>query len=226
MTRTPEITVPVAFMTVSPERVTALVTNILAVGGGFLAGFILVGVAAYFADRRLTGGKTPAGFHSVLKRIGGVLGALLVAFIVFGQGDGGGGGTGDGTGPADQTHTGSGGPGTGPAATPPTDPTPPPVVTPPPVLAPAEDAVVVTVLSGANVHDGKFYLVGTDPKRTPLTLDEVKEQVKVRRQGVARPVAIDIRLPKTTDPDNGGVRELEKWAREQAGLSVTKRPSE
>ena len=214
-----------AFLTVNPERVAALVTNILAVGGGFLAGFVLVGVAAYFADRRLTGGKTPAGFHTVLKRIGGVVGALLVALIVFGQGGGGGGGTGDGTGPTDQSNAGTGsGTGAGEVTTPTTRPVPP-VVVPPVAPVPVENAVVVTVLSGADVRGGKFYVIGTDPTRTPLTLDEVKELVKARQLTVKN-VSIDIRLPKTTDPDNGGVRELEKWAREQAGMPVTKRPSE
>lgn len=201
----------VALFTVNPERVTALVTNILAVGGGYLAGFVGVGVTAYFLDRRLTGGKSPEGMHKVVRQIGGVIGALLVAVIVFGSG-GDGGGSGDGTGTADQPNAGTG-TGTGGGTTPTTDPRQPPIVTPPPAPVPAEDAVVVTVLSGADVRDAKFYVVDAD--RTPRTLDEVKDQVATRlRANPKGGVAIAIRLAPRTDRYNSGVRSLETWARE------------
>lgn len=200
-----------AFLFVNPEHVTALLLNFLAVGGGFLAGFVLMGLAAYFVDRWLTGGKSPDGLHKVLRMIGGVCGAILVALIVFGAGNGGttdGPGKGDGT--TEKTGNSSG------TSTVSTEQQP---VTPPPTPEPKgpEETLKITILSGTDVKDEKFYLIEKD--RTAKSLDEVKDAIKTRKATTTKPLAIDIQLTPRTDRNNSGVLDLESWARD-AGMRV------
>lgn len=205
------MTTLLAFLTVNPERIAAFAMNVLAIGGGFLAGFALTAVATYFADRWLTGGKSPAGFHKVIRMIGGVCGAIIVALIVFGSGNGGtsdGPGKGDGT--TEKTGNGSG-------TTVATHQQP--VLPPPPIpeTTAIEETLKITILSGSDVKDAKFYLIEKD--RTAKTLDEVKDAIKTRKATATKPLAIDILLTPRTDRNNSGVLDLESWARD-AGMRV------
>lgn len=198
------MTTLLAFLTVNPERIAAFVMNVLAVGGGFLAGFALTALATYFADRWLTGGKSPAGFHKVIRMIGGVCGAIIVALIVFGAGNGGttdGPGKGDGT--TEKTGNSSRTASVSTEQQPMTPPTTPEPKGP-------EETLKITILSGSDVKDEKFYLVEKD--RTAKTLDEVKDAIKSRKATTTKPLAIDIQLAPRTDRDNSGVRELINWA--------------
>lgn len=203
-----------AFLSINPDRVAQLFTGLLAVAGGYVLGYVLIGVAAHFFDRRLTGGKSPGGMHKAARHVGGVVGALLVAFVVFGRG-GSGGGTGDGTGPGKDGGTGTGtSPSTPPSARAPDAPVTPP---PPPPLSPVEEVIQVLVLSGAEVQAERFYLIDKD--RTPRTLAEVKDFVQTKRPPGGKPVAIAVRFTPRTDRENSGVRDLESWA-QSAGMRV------
>lgn len=199
-----------AFLFVNPEHVTALLMNFLAVGGGFLAGFVLMGLAAYFVDRWLTGGKSPVGLHKVLRMIGGVCGAILVALIVFGAGNGG---TTDGPGKGDGTTEKTGNSLGTTVATQQQPVLPPPV----PETASVEETLKITILSGSDVKDEKFYLIEKD--RTAKTLAEVKDAITTRKATTTKPLAIDIQLAPRTDRNNSGVLDLESWARD-AGMRV------
>lgn len=211
------IAVLLAFLTISPEHAGNLVTHLLAVLGGFLAGYVLVGVAGFFANRRLAKGHAPPWMLNLSRKIGGVIGALIVALIVFGGGGGNGPGPGDGPGPGGKPGTGTGS-GTGP--NPVTKPGEPetPTTAPTPEPTPAEDAIGVTVLAGSDVRDDRFYVLDGDAARR--TLAEIKEAVATRKKAAGKPLAISIRLTPRTDRNNSGVRDLESWARE-SGMSVT-----
>ncbi len=194
----------------NPDHVAALAMNALAVGGGFLAGYAVTGVAAYFLDRRLTGGKSPEGMHKALRMLGGVAGAVLVALLVF---RGGGGGPGDGPGTTAATGAGSGN-GTTAVTSPSPDTT---ALTKPPESAKTEEVVRVRVLSGADVVGEKFYLVEGDPAK--LTLDEVKRSLAARKAGTLKSLTVEVTLAERTDPDGSGVRSLIDAAR-NAGYAV------
>ena len=199
-----------AVMGFNPDHVAHLALNALAVGGGFLAGYAAVGVAAYLLDRRLTGGKSPEGMHKALRMLGGIAGAILVALLVFRDG---GGGPGDGPGTTATTGAGSG-PGTGKVAAKTTDP----ATTPKPPEPPrTEEVVRVTVLSGADVVGEKFYVVEGHGEK--LTLDEVKRSLAERKAATAKSLAVAVVLAARTDPDGSGVRSL-IGAAQDAGYAV------
>jgi hypothetical protein len=209
---------PFAFLQVNPDRIAAVVVNLLAVAGGFLAGMILFGVAAYFVDKKLTGGKSPGAMHMAARWVGGLIGAVLVALLVFGDGFG----TGPGDGPGQTEKTGPGA-GTGTQAATPvtaktTDTPQPPEVTPPPPGTPTE-TLQVTVLSGADVKEAKFYVVGGDDP-TPKTLDAVKKEIAARVAAAgAKPIAVQVVLAGRTDRQGSGVQTLISAA-QQAGAQV------
>ena len=193
-----------------PDHVARLSMNALAVGGGFLAGYAVTGVAAYFLDRRLTGGKSPDGMHKALRMLGGIAGAILVALLVFRDG---GGGPGDGPGTTAATGAGSG-PGTTAITTRTTDPTKPEK---PPEPPRTEEVVRVTVLSGADVVEGRFYVV--EGGATKFTLDEVKRELAARKAVTLKTLAVEVVLAARTDPDGSGVRGLIGTAQD-AGYAV------
>ena len=200
-------------LALDPDRIARLVTALLAVLGGYLAGFVLAGVCAHFLDRWLTGGKSMNGLHTAARHVGGIAGAVLVALIVFGGiGDGEGPGGGPGTTPTSGT-----GPGVGPnTLTSSKGEALQTAQAPPEPDKPVEEVVQVTVLSGADVRDQRFYLV--DDGRNPLTLAEVQDRVRGKRVGPGG-VSIAVRLAPRTDRNNAGVRDLEAWARD-AGMRV------
>lgn len=201
-----------ALFDVNPERIAGFVMNCLAVAGGGLAGFIVIGLAAWFLDRKLTGGKSPEGLHKTVRYVGGVIGAVIVALLVFGSGDGGTGG--DKSGGA-SAATGGGGSGNTVATTAKT--TVPTDAPPPEELAPKEETIRITVLGGAAVKEERFYLIEAD--RTPKNLSEVKDAVALRKKGLKKPLAVEIRLGERTDPNNSGVLDLQGWASAE-GLRV------
>jgi hypothetical protein len=194
-----------AILGIDPDAVAALAMNCLAVAGGFMTGFVVGTIAAYLFDRWLTGGKSPAGLHKVVRYIFAVLFAVIVALIVFAGGNGNGNGTG--------TTSGTG-TGTTPISATTSDTR---VVTPPKDPPAIEETLRVTVLSGADVKDEKFYQIDKD--RTPRTLQEVKEAVTAKRLLDKKKLAIEILLAPRTDRNNAGVRDLEAYAIEN-GMRV------
>jgi hypothetical protein len=203
-----------AILGFNPDRLAAMAMNALAVGGGFLAGYLVMALAAYFLDRWLTGGKSPFGLHKTVRAIGGVCGAVLVALLVFGDGIG----TGRGDGPGTTPSTGAGS-GTTAVTT-----LAPDSVTKdkPPEPTRSEEIVRVTVLSGDDVVGERFYVVEGDPAKR--TLDEVKRELAARKAGTLKTLAVEVVLAKNTDPQNSGVQSLIGAARD-AGFSVKLPPS-
>lgn len=143
------------------EQITRFFSNLLMVAGGFAAGYLLAMLAGIGYDRMLARKESPVFLHRWLRRIGGVLGALIVGFLVF---RGGGFGNGKGTESGGETpgtgkQSGSGGsePSTNPA-TPTIKPTDTPVT-----LKPLE----VRILAGEEVEKNseKFYVLGDSSRK-------------------------------------------------------------
>lgn len=210
------------FFSVGAERLAAYAIKCLAVGGGFLVGYFAGGVIAFALDRWVFAKKSPDALKKVIRMLGGLLLAILVAMIVFGDGGGGGllGGTGSegvnkGT-PNPET------PGKTDPATPKDDkakPAPSPVQPADP--RPTEVTIRVTVLGGGDVANERFYLIDDD--RTPKTLQEVKDAVTARKAAEKRKTVVAILFPpKNALPrEHSAVTRLAKWANEDAGLDVT-----
>ena len=143
------------------EQITRFFSNLLMVAGGFAAGYLLAMLAGIGYDRMLARKESTVFLHRWLRRIGGVLGALIVGFLVF---RGGGFGNGKGTESGGETpgtgkQSGSGGsePSTNPA-TPTIKPTDTPVT-----LKPLE----VRILAGEEVEKNseKFYVLGDSSRK-------------------------------------------------------------
>lgn len=213
---------PLIAFGLSPEKIGQFLVNGLAVAGGFLVGWVLSGLAAWFLDKRLTRGKTPAGVHRVAKILGGVGVAVLVALVVFGRGTGwnflGGGGTGDGDSPAPSTGKGGpGGPNTGPPTTDPGKTPPTPIDPTPPAT---RERVRVTLLGGEAVKNERFYLIDDDA--TPRTLAETRAALAGRKEAAKLPLGIDLRFAadNALPPTHPAVTLLANWA-QQNGVAVT-----
>jgi len=202
------------------ERIAGLVINCLAVGGGFLVGYWVSWAAIKLLDRQFLAGRTPPTLKRYSQILGGILVAVLVAFLLFGSGGTGSGGTGAGGGPTEQPGEGKG-PGEGPIV--PKVETP--VETPPPITPPDPDAkvekVTVKVLTGLDVKDAKYYLIEGDP--TAKTIDELFAKVKEKH---APPKVIVEIIPKY--PSNGGEETIGASKLRRRGLieKITVKPSE
>lgn len=208
-----------AFLDLNAGRFAQLVVNVLAVGGGFLAGFLGTGFVAWLLDRWLTGGKSPQGLKRACKTIGGVIVAVLIALMLFGHGSGwnllGGGGPGDDNGAsAPKGDGGDGKGGTPPAPAPAPPPPDVPPVPPPRTYTAPEDRVKVTLLGGEDVKEMRFYVLDDDP--APRALADVKAAVAAKRDAAMRPVGLEVRFdPKfTLPPSHPAVLQLTNWAHE------------
>src|SRR6478672_9259004 len=92
---------PLLFVSGMAERLAGFAIKCLAVGGGFLAGYLLGGAIAYALDRWVFSKKAPDLVKRSVRMVSGLVLAIIVALIVFGEGGGGlglGGGEGKGTG--------------------------------------------------------------------------------------------------------------------------------
>lgn len=74
------------------QQVTSFLVKCLWVIGGFAGGYLLAWIAGVGFDKVVVKAKSPELLHKWARIIGGVLAAMLVAFLVFpaGQGQGGG----------------------------------------------------------------------------------------------------------------------------------------
>jgi hypothetical protein len=138
------------------EQLARFGSKLLMVAGGFAAGYLLAIVAGIGYDRLLARKESPVFLHRWLRRIGGVLGALLVGFLVFrGGGFGNGNGT-DSGGETPSTGNQAGSGGTEASTNPTTS-----------AIKPTDTAVTlkpleVTILAGEEVEKNteKFYRLG------------------------------------------------------------------
>jgi hypothetical protein len=191
-------------------NVAQFLVNCLAVGGGFLVGFVLSWVFTWWFDRTFLRQRTPEIFHRAARVLGGLVVAILVALLVFGKGGGGlGGGQGEGVGSGVAANTDP-----DPSATPGKVPPVKPRDTPPP-----EARIRVTLLGGPDVKDQRFYLLDDDP--TPRTFAEARAAIQAKKDATPKGVAVEVRFaPRNTLPqDHPAVTRLANWASD-AGLTV------
>ena len=195
-----------------PSNFAQLLVNGLAVGGGFLVGYMLAWAAMWWADRSFLLRKTPPMAHRVVRFLGGLVLAIIVALLVFGAGGSGlGGGTGENLG--DKVPQ-TGGP----------NPDAPPATVPAPVsvaaTTPSGERVRVTLLGGPDVKDERFYLVDADP--VARNFAEVKSALAAKKAD-GKKLVLELRFAAahTLPQDHPAVARLAAWARDSAGLTVT-----
>jgi hypothetical protein len=203
------------FFEVSSATVTQFFLNLLAVAGGFLAGYVLGWILCLAFDKWVLGKKSPQGLHRAVQAIMGLIVALLVALMVFGSGTGGGGGTGNGQGPGNQT----GSPGTNPN---PTTPASTATLPTPPMKEPNPSEVVkIVLLGGEDVKDERFYQL--EGQKSALTFAELKGLIQDRKAASTKGLTLEIRFQAKNmlSRDHVAVRRLQTWATSEAALNVT-----
>jgi hypothetical protein len=207
-----------AFESGMTERIVAIASKCLAVGGGFLLGYCLGIVVVWGLDRWLFARKTPDVVKRVCKNLLGLIVAILVALVVFGEGGnslfGGGGGDGKGTpGSVDSKDAGKPVTSTEPKVTPPT---------PVPKQPDARDidsvfVIPVTIYGGTRVTEDRYYQLGTDS--TLQTLAETQAAILSRVGGQERgKTAIEIGYPADPTIASGNRRvitNLTDWAKKE-----------
>jgi hypothetical protein len=206
---------PFGFIGLDASKVAQFLVNCLAVGGGFLAGFLLTWLVTNLLDRWLTGGRTPHPLHRTARILGGLAVAVLVALIVFGQGGDGygiGGGLGEGKGQG--TGEGKGG-----DATKPTQPISADVK---PAeskadAVPKDQRLQVTVLGGETVTEQRFFQL--EGEAAALDYAGLKAAAAKRQQSQGKPVAIEVRYAAGAGPDTPGTRLLLRHATND-GLTI------
>jgi hypothetical protein len=214
---------PLLFVSGAAERLAGLAIKCLAVGGGFLAGYLLGGAIALALDRWVFAKKAPEMVKKGVRWVSGLILAIIVALIVFGEG-GGGFGMGGGEG------KGSGTPGTEGQSKDKQTPQPPtsenerPPVSPvtPADTRPTEVVIRVTILGGTDVRQERFYLIDDDG--TPRTFAEVRATVAQRKANDKRKATLAILFPPPPNRlplEHPAVTQLVTWGRDEAGLDVT-----
>ncbi len=203
------------------NRVVMVVFKCLAVGGGFLLGYLFGYALAWAVNRWVLAHKAPDQLKSACAILAGVTIAILVALFVFGEGGSGlfgGGGPAEGTGttaPDDSTQTPS-----TPEKKDELSPPKPELVT---HQKPGEVLIRVTILGGSDVPgDEKFYLIDDNPDRK--SFGELKEAIRTRQADEKRSLGIAIHFrPQNApalDPPHYSISQLTRWAQE-AKIDVT-----
>jgi hypothetical protein len=214
------------FVSGMADKVAVIAVKCLAVAGGFLAGFVIGGVAAWAFDRWVFARKTPDFVKQAVRVLSGLAVAILVAMIVFGDGSGGGlfGGSGDGTGTGTPQNTDSGKKSDTPA---PSVKPPDPKVVPPkvdavrtPEVKPTDVVIRVTFLGGADVTGDRFYQLDDDP--APKTFEELKAAITKRKESEPRKVYLAVQFPARNRiaEDSVNVTQVTEWARNSMGIEV------
>ena len=197
------------------EKVAGYAIKALAVGGGFLVGYALGIGVAWALDRWVFAHKAPPQLKKLCGLLAGVSLAIIVALIVFGEGGGGlfggGGSGGDGKGTPTPADKGKEQPA---PVTPKEDVKVPPKVEPkPPEPKPAPGDVRIAILSGADVRDGKFYVIDPDP--APKTFEELKTVIDARRASAKNEPALVLRYAKEPLSDSHPeMKRLSAWVKE------------
>jgi hypothetical protein len=195
-----------------PDSVERTFTNGLIVVGAFAVGYLLTGVVAHYFDRWATRNQSPQGLHKLIRWIGGIVVALIVALYLFKGGKGTGGTGGEGDGPSPQL------PGTGNVNAPITSPTSP--TTKPVPNVQTHEIIRVTILGGFH-DDGKYYVAEDDGQRVN-DFSGIKAYVQSREKAAEKPAVLEIRLAATNRTTRGNevVKQLENWARNEERLGV------
>ena len=210
-----------AFFEMSSAAITQFFLNCLAVGGGFLAGMLIGKLSAKAFDKWIIGKPTPDGLHKVAMYLCGIIVAIIVALVVFGDGTGKGTGsskgTGEGEGEGKSANTNKG---DGAAPTTPTTKEMPPIELVPKDPALPTELLKVILLGGEDVVEERFYKLSDINKA--LNFEEIKTEILQRKNASTKKMGLEIRLdPKNMLPrEHVAVRRLEKWARTEAAMSV------
>jgi hypothetical protein len=206
------------FVSGMADKLATFVIKCLAVGGGFLAGFLFGWALAAALNRWVFRSKVGPQVVQLTRLVFGLVVAVLVALIIFGEGGGGlfghGRGEGEGKGTASENTSKD-------------QPAPPKAddpnkATTPPEARPAEVVIPVTILGGTDVRDERFYVVGTD--RAPKTFAEARAAISATKAAEKRKVSLAILLsppPNRLPLDHRAVTQLTNWAKDEAGLDVT-----
>jgi hypothetical protein len=195
------------------ERLAVLAIKFLAVGGGFLFGYVIGLIVARALNRWVFASKAPEALKKLCALISGVLFAVLVAIVVFGEGGGGLFGSGKGTGEGDAP----------PVAkdkdknkTEPPESKEPPKKPPekkPPEPKPTPGDLRVSILSGTDVKDGRFYQIEGDA--APKSFDEFRDAILARRKEAKAELTIVFRFQSEPLSENHpAVRRAVSWVNE------------
>ncbi len=198
------------------NKIATFAIKSLAVAGGGLIGYCLGWIVATLIDRWLFAKKSPPQLKKAVCIVSGVAVAVLLAIILFGGGgDGlfGGGGSGNNDGKGTNTPEDKG---KQPPEVKPKDDTkkPPEKIEPkPPEPKATPGDVRIAILGGADVRDGKFYLVNEDP--TPKTFDELKATLEALRAKSKEEVTLVFRFTKEQLGDNHPeMKKLTAWVKQ------------
>jgi hypothetical protein len=193
-----------------------LVTGLLAVVGAFFVGNILTGILVWSFYRGVKKRKCNPLAMRALRLIGGVLLALIVAAIFFGEGGFGLEGGGETPGP-------DGVPGKAGLTDDSKDSKKEANPEKKQGDVSAEERIRITML-GEEAKDDRFYLFEDQPQ--PKNFTEIKDLILQRKMSSTKPVTeIAIYTYKNTaDRANRIVTRLDKWAQEQ-GFHVSYRES-
>ncbi|HTK77116.1 MAG TPA: hypothetical protein VL371_17755 [Gemmataceae bacterium] len=193
------------------ENLGFLSIRVLAVVGGAVVGALLTSFLVWLAGKYWFKRQAPWPAKKLLRTLGAIAGALLVASFLHLSGGGWGlfGGGGIGTG-----DTGDRGGSKGQQATNQTkDQTSPGAA----IVAPGSERVRVTILGGALVHPPAFYRVEGRPGA--VELKDVQDAIRGRRDPGKPLAAVDILIyDNSLGQDTEPVKKLQAWVRE-SGLT-------
>jgi hypothetical protein len=201
------------------ERLAVLAIKCLAVGGGFLFGYVIGLLVAKALNRWAFASKAPDTLKRLCGIVSGVLCAILVAVVVFGEGGGGlfgsGKGTGDGDGPPAAKDKDKGAP---EPPEPKEPPKKPPEKQKPPDPKPTPGDLRVSILSGTDVKDGRFYSIEGDA--APKAFDEFCAAILARRKEAKTELTLVFRFQSEPLSENHpAVRRVVAWVSEQKLLN-------
>lgn len=213
------------FVSGASERIAAFAIKCLAVGGAFLAGYVLGGVVAFAVNKWVFAEKTPDVVKKAVRFLAGLALAILVAMIVFGDGGGGGlfGGGADGSGkgtPDADNNSKDKGDKTPPSQPPTKDPPKVNVPNKTPEVKPTDVIIRVTFLGGPDVVGDRFYLLDDEP--TAKTFDELKAAIQKKKEGETRKVYLAVQFPAKNRiaEDSINVTQVTDWVRNVVGIEV------
>lgn len=207
------------------EQIAAFAVKCLAVAGGFLAGYVIGGIGAWALDKWAFAKKSPDVLKKTISFLCAVALALLIAFIVFGDGSGSGwlGGGGGPDGPGNNSNNPDSGQKSDPNAPKPVDPKLQPKIDTQKPPEPTPD-IRITFLGGDAVQGERFYLIDDDA--IPKSFLELKTIVQKRKEVATGTLTLIVMYPtdpkQRIDPSSINVTQVTSWA-EGLGIDVLKR---
>jgi hypothetical protein len=193
------------------ENLGFLGIRVLAVVGGAVVGALLTSFVVWLAGKYWFKRQAPWPAKKLLRTLGAIAGALLVASFLHLSGGGWGlfGGGGTGTGESGERGGSKGQQAANQAKEQPSQGAA--------IVAPGAERVRVTILGGALVHPPAFYRVEGRPGA--VELKDVQELVRSRREQGKTLAAVDILVYENSlGQDTEPVKRLQAWVRE-SGLT-------